>query len=170
MNLQIKTFINIYNYEKVVHLCPLSSSLKKCQMSNAHRRRKKKNSYVLWRDVSLNTCVCWSYTQQSQKATFKKNYKQETLWNWSIEKPKWNLRKKKTYLKLEFKLEKTFSSPTPIQIKKGDSTNLKSKAKQRRGQKSTNSYLKKCWTTKPREILKSKGTHKLLEASISSSH
>jgi hypothetical protein len=38
---------------------------------------------------------------------------------------------------------------------------LKSKAKQREGQISTNSKLKKCWTTKPREVLKSKGTHKI---------
>jgi hypothetical protein len=68
----------------------------------------------LWRDVCLNTCVCWSYTLQTQKATTKKLQTRNTLKLKHFE-TKWNLQKQ-TYLKLELKLEKPFSSPAPTQI------------------------------------------------------
>jgi hypothetical protein len=60
---------------------------------NVKCKKIKWTNIFLWRDVCLNTCVCWSYTQQTQKATKKKLQTRNTLKLKHFE-TKWNLQKK----------------------------------------------------------------------------
>jgi hypothetical protein len=55
-------------------------------------QRKNELIFFLFRDVCLNTCVCWSYTLQTQKATTKKLQTRNTLKPKHFE-TKWNLQK-----------------------------------------------------------------------------